>query len=75
MEPHFAAIRVHWPVVREQAAPNPTGRTVLGRHRPLGPFIFEDAPKRLSQFDTNDSMLSAVTVRQDRNQREGVGGS
>ena len=54
MEQQLVAIREHWPAVFEEAALNPTERSMLWRRQMLNPFIFEDAPKTLAQFGTED---------------------
>ncbi len=54
MEQQLVAIREHWPAVREEAALNPAEQNMLWRRQLLNPFIFEDAPKTLARFDTED---------------------
>ena len=54
IEQQLIALRDHWPVVCEEAALSPTEQSVLWRRQVLNPFIFEDAPRTLTRFDTGD---------------------
>ncbi|MGH6622221.1 MAG: type II toxin-antitoxin system HipA family toxin [Alphaproteobacteria bacterium] len=54
IEQQLVTMREHWPAVCEEAELNQTEQKVLWRRRLLNPFIFEDAPRTLSQFDTED---------------------
>lgn len=54
IEKQLVAIRGYWPVVCEEAGLNRTEQNVLWRRQLLNPFIFEDVPRSLAQFDTSD---------------------
>lgn len=54
IQQQLVAIHEQWSVVCEEAELNLTERNLLWRRQMLNPFIFEDTPRTLSRFDTDN---------------------